>query len=236
MRKDIEIHINTGDITLNPKNRMMLRDFHWVERPEDMEQRYLYGEVSLSANVLEDTVLDKGLYFEIPYTPIYKEFKLRIRRIYNDTDSMFVFNPKDGSEWFVVQSSINGQPARNVYASELMSISENRFYISFSEAAKNGALMLYSGNESDVSVIKANWQNRNLLLKCVPGNNYRYPLTGVGLIRWTNSNISVSELAETLKKQFAEDGTPVIAAKYDFDAKQLYINVDTSNVDGDAEI
>lgn len=227
MRKDIEIHINTGDITLNSTNRVVLRDFKWIDRPENLEQRYLYGEVSLSANVLEDTIFKKGVYVEIPYTPIYKEIKLRIKRQYNDDDYTYLRNPEDGSEWFIVTSALYGTNLRNIFASELMAISEGRFHITF----ECGQIRLYSGYTNDATVIKANWQNRNLLLKCVPGNCYRYPLIGVGLIRWTNSNISVSQLAYKLKEQFAEDGTPVISAKYDFDTKQLYLNIDTSNVD-----
>lgn len=230
MRKDIEIHINTGDITLNSTNSVTLRNFKWIECPENMEQRYAYGEVSLSANILEDTIFQNGIFVEIPYTPIYKEIKLRIKRQYNDDDFTCLRNPKDGSEWFVVMSALYGASLRNIFASELMAVSENLFHLIF----EDDHIRLYSGHTSDVAIIKANWQNRNLLLKCVPGNCYRYPLTGVGLIRWTNSNISVSNLAQSLKEQFAEDGTPVVAAKYDFDTRQLYLNLDTSNVDKDA--
>lgn len=232
MRKDIEIHINTGDITLFSTNRVILRDFQWVERPEGMEQRYLYGEVTVPGNVIEDDILNNGIYVEIPYTPIYQEFKIRVKRQFSDEDSQYLHNVMDGSDWFTVKSAIYGQDLREVYASELMAISEGRFYITFSQ----GAIQLFSGYESDVTVIKANWQNRNLLLKCVPGNNFRYPLTGVGLIRWTNSNINVTKLAQVLKEQFADDGTPVLSAKYDFDNRQLYMNLDTSNVDKDGDI
>lgn len=231
MRKDIEIHINTGDITLNSTNKVVIRDFRWVEE-SDKEQRYLYGEIVVPGNVIEDSILNNGIYVDIPYTPIYKEFKLKIKRQFNEEDFQYLRNPKDGTDWFLVQSAIYGQGLREVYASELMAISEGRFLVTFNE----GNIELYSGYESDVTVIKANWQNRNLLLKCVPGNNFRYPLTGVGLIRWTNSNINVTKLAQILKEQFAEDGTPVISAKYDFDNKRLLMNLDTSNVDKDGNI
>lgn len=232
MRKDIEIHINTGDITLTSKNKVALRDFQWVDRPSNMEQRYLYGEVSVPGYVNESAIIQQGLYVEIPYTPIYKEIKLRIKRCFSDTEYQYVVNPKDGSNWFVVKASIGGAPIDNVFAPQLVSISEDKFYLTF----EGKEIRLYSGNESDMSVIKANWQNRNLMLKCVPGNNFRYPLTGVGLIRWTNSNISVTTLAQTLKEQFASDGTPVQSAQYDFDKKMLYMKLDTSKVDDDGNI
>lgn len=233
MRRDIEIHINTGDITLTSKNKAILRDFQWLEgTPTDMEQRYLYGEVTVPAYVLEDSIFEQGVYIEIPYTPIYKEIKLRIKREYTQENVQYLRNPKDGSEWFLVQCKLYGDQAANIFASQLMSVSEDRFYLSFT----GGIILLYSGHENDMTVVKANTQNKNMLLKCVPGNNYRYPLTGVGLIRWTNSNISVTKLAQVLKEQFAADGTPVINAKYDFDNKQLHLMLDTSNVDGDGDI
>lgn len=233
MRKDLEIHINTGDITLASKNRVMLYDFRWLDStPIGMEQRYLYGEITVPAYVLEDSIFEHGVYVEIPYTPIYKEIKLRIKRKYTEDNIQCLRNPKDGSEWFLVQCSLYGNVAANIFASQLMSVSEDRFYISFT----GGNILLHSGHEHDVTVVKANTQNKNMLLKCVPGNNYRYPLTGVGLIRWTNSNINVTELAKVLTEQFAADGTPVVNAKYDFDSKQLYLMLNTSNVDGDGNI
>lgn len=233
MRKDIEIHINTGDIVLTSKNKVTLRDFQWLEgTPTGMEQRYLYGEVIVPAYVLEDNIFKQGVYIEIPYTPIYKEVKLRIKRKYTEENVQYLRNPKDGSEWFLVQCSLHGNEPTNIFASQLMAVSDDRFYISFT----NGTILLYSGYEHDMTVVKANTQNKNMLLKCVPGNNYRYPLTGIGLIRWTNSNISVTKLAQVLKDEFAADGTPVINAQYDFDSKQLYLILDTSNVDGDGDI
>lgn len=233
MRKDIEIHINTEDITLTSKNRVKINDFQWlVETPTGMEQRYLYGEVTVPAYVLEDSIFEQGIYIEIPYTPIYKEIKLRIKREYTQENVQYLRNPKDGSEWFLVQCRLYGNEATNIFASQLMSVSEDRFYLNFI----GGTILLYSGHEQDLNVVKANTQNKNLLLKCVPGNNYRYPLTGVGLIRWTNSNISVTKLAQVLKEEFAADGTPIIHAKYDFDSKQMYLMLDTSNVDGDGNL
>ena len=79
MRKDIEIHINTGDITLSPHNKFILRPFNWVENESGL-MRYIYGEITLPATLSEDVVRKGGIYTTIPYTPIYKEFYVRIKR------------------------------------------------------------------------------------------------------------------------------------------------------------
>lgn len=227
MRKDIEIHINTGDITLPSNNRTILRDFQWVERPEGMEQRYLYGEVIIPATQSEESIKTKGVYIVIPYTPLYKEFKLRFKREYGGEHDTYITNPVDGSEWFLVQAALYGQNLQNAYASELIAISEDRFYCFFNK----GIVQLYSGNKTDVNIIKANIQNKNMMLACVPSNNYRYPLMGVGLIRWANSKIDVSGLAEVLQREFSDDGTPVISAEYDHEQRKLYLELDASSVD-----
>lgn len=232
MRKDIEIHINTGDITLPANNRTILRVFNWVERPTNKEQRYLYGEVVIPATLSEETIKNRGIYIIIPYTPIYKEFKLRFKREYGSEHDAYITNPADGTEWFLVQAGLYGNTPQNVFASELISISEDRFYCRF----ENGIVQLYSGNESDMNIVKANTQNKNMLLACVPSNNYRYPLLGVGLIRWSNSKIDVAGLAEVLKQEFSDDGTPVINAVYDHELRRLYLDLDTTSVDKDGEV
>lgn len=232
MRKDIEIHINTGDITLPAKNRTVLRDFRWVERPTDMEQRYLYGEVTIPATQSEESIKTKGVYIVISYTPIYKEFKLRFKREYGSEHDTYMTNPVDGTEWFLVQAGVYGQKVANIYASELITISEDRFYCTFN----CGLVTLYSGNESDFNIINANTQNKNMMLACVPSNNYRYPLLGVGLIRWANSKIDVAGLAEVLQSEFSNDGTPVISAEYDHEQRKLYLELDTSLVDSNGKV
>ncbi len=232
MRKDIEIHINTGDITLPAKNRTVLRQFQWVDRPEDKERRYIYGEVVIPASTPEESIVSKGVYVIVPYTPIYKEIRLRFKREYGNEYDCYIKNPVDGTEWFVLQTSIYGVNQRNVFASELIEISEDRFYLVFD----GGLVRIFSGNESDLNIIKANTQNKNLLLSCVPSNNYRYPLIGVGLIRWANSTIDVSTLAAVLQKEFADDGTPVKSAEYNHELRHLNLILDTTTVDSDGNI
>lgn len=232
MRKDIEIHINTGDIALTSQDNHVARDFCWIDAPADKESRYIYGEISIAAQINEDRILREGIYLTIPYTPVNKEIRLRIKRVYSSANVQYIRNPVDGSDWFVVSTYLYGQSKVNLCASELIRVSEDVFYLRFDD----GELLLYSGGEVDLNIVGANTQNRNLLLKCVPGNNLRYPLTGVGLVRWINGNATISELANILKSQFAEDGTPVRNARYDFDSGSLYMDIDTSNVDKNGEL
>ena len=139
----------------------------------------------------------------------------------------FVQNPVDGSEWFLVQAGLYGKQCRNIFASELPLISLEHFYCRIQDKD----IRIYASGRTDFNIVPALRQNTNMMLACLPTNNYRYPLTGVGLVRWTKSNIDNSGLADILQQQFSNDGTPVISAKYNYDTMKLDIKLDTANVD-----
>lgn len=220
MRKDIEIHINTGDITLVSKNRYQLRDFQWVDNPTGLT-RYIYGEITIPAIVTEQLVKSDGIYVHIPYTPKYKEFMVRIKRTYSATDFSYLQNPVDGSEWFLVKSAIYGQSYGNVFASQLKMISDDDFYCAFDK----GVINIFSAKESDMNIIRCQRQNANMMLACVPTNNYRYPISGVGLIRWKNGNMSRISLADRLMSEFNDDGVIVNNAAFDYDTNQMSLDL-----------
>nr|DAP24441.1 MAG TPA: hypothetical protein [Caudoviricetes sp.] len=231
MRKDIQININTGDIVIEPQNSITTRLFKWVDNPLGLS-RYIYGEITVPWYLPESQIKSNGLCIVIPYTPMYKEFYIRVKRLYADQSYSFIVNPVDGTEWFLARTGLYGKEKKNVYASQLITISENNFFISF-----NGKYVdIYSGNETDVNIIKANQQNSNLLLKCIPTNNYRYPLSGVGLIQWLHSNINYTDLSYVIKKEFEADRVNVKGAEFDTETKQLYLDLDYSKVDEDGEI
>lgn len=217
MRKDIEIHIQTGDVALESKNKLKLREFRWVEQPE-LLSRYIYGEIDVPYTVSERTIRSQGLACVIPYTPRYKEFMIRVRRVNEDGFSTYLMNKADGSQWFLAKSAIYGEASRNVFASELPSISEEAFFIDLND---NHA-QIYSCGQSDFNIVPAARQNANCLLACYPGGNYRYPLTGVGLARWINSNSAASaSLTQTLQDEFRADGVIIKNAVFDYDTNQM---------------
>lgn len=220
MRRDIEIHINTGDVAIGPQNKPKLREFRWVEQ-HSMLSRYIYGEVDVPYTFSERNILKQGVYFIIPYTPKYKEFMIRVRRINEDGSFVYVNNDVDGTQWFLVKSSIYGAIQRNVFASELPIISEESFFVMF----KDGFAQLYSSGQSDFNIIKAGRQNANCLLACFPGCNYRYPLTGVGLARWINSNnVASTSLTRVLQDEFSADGVTIHNAAYNYETKQMELD------------
>ncbi len=220
MRRDIEIHIQTGDVAIDPKNKPQFKEFRWVEQPT-LLSRYIYGEIDVPYTISERTILSQGLYFIVPYTPKYKEFMIRVRRISDDGVFAYVTNETDGSQWFLVKAQICGGELENVFASALPTISETGFYVTL----KDGFAQLYSSSQSDFNIVKAGRQNANCLLACFPGNNYRYPLTGVGLARWINSNnVSATSLTQVLQDEFSADGVTIKNAAFNYDTKQMELD------------
>lgn len=220
MRKDIEIHIITGDVALSPQNKVKLRKFRWVNEPT-LLSRYIYGEIDVPYALSERTIFSRGLYFSVPYTPKYKEFMIRIRRVNEDGAFVYINNDVDGSSWFLVKSQVYGASLRNVWASELPAISEDSFFVML----KDGIAQLYASSQSDFNIIKAGRQNANCLLACFPGGNYRYPLTGVGLARWINSNnVASTGLTKVLQDEFSADGVTIRHAAYNYETKQMELD------------
>lgn len=214
MRRDVKIGVETKDLLL-ARLHLYTHKFAWVTNEVGLNQR-VYGEVTLNEGAASQQALKEGVVTHIPYTPLYKDVSVRIKRFVGGREE-FVLNPTDGSVWF--DSTIK--------ASELVSISRDLFHIVFVD----GEARFYSGYVSDFIVELANNQNSRMLLECVAGNNYRHPLSGVGLIHFTNSNMNQEELSRVLQNEFENDGVKVKSASYDFDKKDLLLDLDTENVD-----
>ena len=166
------------------------------------------------------------MYAAIPYLPVYKPVMVRVKRMVG-VSTYTVIRNSVGGMWFAAKVGLYGGAEAAAYASQIMLVSEEAVHVSISGMDA----VLHDARSVDFNIVKANRQNGNMLLKCVPTNNYRYPLTGVGLIRWTNSNIEYTKLSEVLQREFQDDGVTVINASYDFDKKDLYLDLDTTFVD-----
>lgn len=228
MRKDITIHINTGDMAILNADTSTKYDFQWVENPIGLA-RYIYGEITVPPYISDNSILSNGLHCIIPYTPQYKEFYIRVKKTYSEDNIVYLTNPVDGSEWFLVKCGLYGSEPRNIFASELLLVAFGNYQIQF----KDGIAYIYDGGINDVVISKANHQNANLLVACNPGNNYRYPLSGIGLTRYVNSNITNTDLASVIQREFSSDGVGVKNARYDYESKRLLLDLDTAQVDNE---
>lgn len=224
MRKDIQINTSTGDIRLADTCRSPILSFQWIGEGDV----WLDGELRLGAEYATG-ILYEGVRTVIPYTPIYKPMRIRIIREYGTGRHWTVSNPVDGSEWWKVMTELYGSYRRLIYASQLPLIGIDNYLICLEDSY--GTAGIFSGVESDFSNIVANIQNRNLLLKCVPSNNYHYPTSGVGLVRYLHSNLNSAELANVIDREFKADLVTVNSAAFDSDTGEMELDLDFTEAD-----
>ena len=184
MRKDIQINTTTGDIVFKNRNTLNKQLFKWLSESD----LFITAQISLPSNFDVNQLYTIGVNIEIPYTPIYKPIKIRIIRDFGGGNVRVVINPTNNSEWFEVYTKLFGAQDKVLYASQLIMVNQDNYLLQLNE----GNAYLWSGIMSDMVNINANIQNRNLLLQCIPSNNYRYPTSGVGLIKYLHANLSHS--------------------------------------------
>ena len=202
MRRDIQINTATNDIVLKNQSIIGEQAFNWLED----EELFLTAQITVPLNFDIKQLYTTGVMIKIPYTPIYKPIKIRFGRDFGGGNIRIVINPTDNSEWFEVHTRLFGLQDKILYASQLIMVSQDYYLIQINK----GVAYLWSNAISDMVNINANIQNRNLLLQCVPSNNYRYPTSGVGLIKYLHANLSHSGLAEKLQTEFKDDKVEII--------------------------
>lgn len=225
MRKDIQINTAIGDIVLKDQNGANIYPFQWVSEGD----LFLFGQITLPFGYDISKLPIEGVRVTIPYTPIYKPIKFRIVRQFDEEHEMVYTNPVDGTEWYEAYTKLWGQQTLRPCASQLLIISANVYTIQLD--IKDGKAYIWSGNQSDAVNINANIQNRNLLLRCIPSNNYRYPTSGVGLVRYLHANLSRTGLADLLQTEFKADKVTVKNASFDSYSGDLDLDLDFSEAD-----
>ncbi len=223
MRRDIQINTATNDIVLKNQSIIGEQAFDWLE-DEDL---FLTAQITVPSNFDIKQLYTTGVKIKIPYTPIYKPIKIRFGRDFGGGNIRIVINPTDNSEWFEVHTRLFGLQDKILYASQLIMVSQDYYLIQINK----GVAYLWSNAISDMVNINANIQNRNLLLQCVPSNNYRYPTSGVGLIKYLHANLSHSGLAEKLQTEFKDDKVEIINAAFNSYSGDLELDLDFSEAD-----
>ena len=226
MRKDIQVNTTINDMVFQNTNNQTSYKFQWVSESDTC----LFGEITLPRSFDIRQLQKDGVKIEIPYTPIYKPFQIKIVRKFDENSTMSVVNPINGSEWFEIYTKLwNHDNKKQLKASQLIIVSKNSYVIQIDN--KEGIGYIWSATNTDAVNIRANIQNRNLLLQCVPSNNYRYPISGVGLVRFLHANLSQTMLAKVLRDEFKSDKVTVKRATFDTYTGDIDLDLDFSEAD-----
>lgn len=221
MRTDIKINTELGELVFTQSPIGSKCQFRWLSESDT----HIFGEVILPSYLDKNSIYNGVINVTIPYTPIYKPIRLSIKKQSYDGDE-YCLNPRNNSIYFDVYAKLYGEGKNtHINASQLLLVGIDEYLISVDE--KDGACYIYNGLDEEIQTVSnANIQNRNLLLRCVPSNSYRYPISGVGLIRYLNANINDTDLAITLQREFEEDGVRVKNAAFDSNTGEIDIDLD----------
>lgn len=220
-RYDIIINTEYGEVGL--KEKPINRDIASSTLLEDQ-----YGMDNDNASYLEVPILkSRGLsytegdsmFVQSKYhavnKPVFARFLLDNQ---NESKKEYLINKYNNSIWFPILSNHIQTPL-----SSWCTIN-NSFLFEF--VFLNNGIGLYSGYETDLVINASLKQNKNLLLLTRMGNLYRYPLTGVGLLDYLNSNFTNTNLAEKLQSEFVNDGMVIVNASLNTDTNELNLIVE----------
>ena len=214
MRTDIEYDLEKNDVVIEKQNRYTAYTSEVVE-PDNTEVGNVYVQVDIGENSPED-----GFYVHIDYLPDARPLVLLIN---------YTENGEEKSEYYTVGAALYGGTLSEITGSELVLVNDEfEYYVeatSDSEATSDFDAQIYSAYQSDFNMTGSQWQDANFLLQCVPTNNYRYPVAGVGLIRWVHSGEINGEGVRRLKEEFTDDGMTIINANYDYENEKLYLKL-----------
>jgi len=219
-RLDIQIKVSIGDVVVSDQNSLTTYPFSWIGSNETS----VFGQITIpsiwDSDYIKKILQNDGIAIKIPYTPTYKNIVIYI---VEDNGNFDLIKSIFGNlYYFPVYSTIYNSNEEQMKASGLFRINSDGNYIL---KIINSKAYIYSAAASDFNKVDANIQNKNCLLKCVPSNNYRYPSSGVGLIRFVQNNDTQNDLASTIKEQFASDGVTVENASYDSTTGELQLEL-----------
>jgi len=225
-RQDIFADAVNGDVTIiDNLTDKVIHDFVLPENVSgEYNERYCYGEIPVMPGT--ENRLTGGIHVKIPYYPQFKELKVCFRIQTGNGRNEYLINRTDNKIWFTVfrpDEDGKGQPFQ---LSRFHELTENEI---FCLVLKDGFLLLYSGNETDLEIKPALNQNEIFLLKAMQGNLYQHPTTGVGLIEYLHGNFENTGLSEKLKTEFENDGMTIINAYMDSATGELLLEVKEKN-------
>lgn len=222
MRTDIGIHINGGNFRWKKTEPTELYGFRWTGERQGLA---LVAEITVPLGSTIES-LRQNCYVRIPYTP---EYHVVVVRFKEDIEGGNYIANAGGQRSFKLFFTGDDGTYSDVMASQLVHVSSDFVYRIMPDYTGNRATIC-DGMTIDLDVVDANTQNTNMMLVCKASNNYRYPTMGVGLQNWINSTNINATLIDTLKREFANDGTPVVNARYDFETQKLNLQLNYDQV------
>lgn len=164
--------------------------------------------------------------FTSSYIPDIRNFRIRLVAIHEGHYSLF--SSIRGDFGIPVNSyAISKNLATPISASMLPFIDiDGQFLVKLVQSPNSELLdraYIYSSKKTDLNINYSDDQASQLLSICMPGKSYRYPTTGVGIIKYLNAVIDHTDLHTVLQTQFSGDNKTILSA--DFDSETCNLDV-----------
>ena len=179
-------------------------------------------ESSLSATQHTDT--ETLVCFKSQYVPNTSNFRIRLVKLSEGKYSLY--DSSFGNTGVLAHSYVqNRNVATPIAASVLPLIDIDGEYlaklVTNSKSVSLNKAYVYSAKNTDIKVDFSDNQASQLLSVCIPGCYHRYPMLGVGIVKYLNCVIGHSDLIDVLQSQFESDDRQIQEAEFDNETGKL---------------
>lgn len=219
MVKDILINIEASDVQLidRANTATIYYETKWGKIFNTDDESRLYLNVIVSYNQLSLFVFDTDGAFSCnvksSYYPEDKEFYIRFiveqNGEYKSFKSASIPNTIKAKSY--VDDFYNLSP---ISACQLLNVNENGNYKIMIRNRDLLSAIIYSSESNDLLYGSSDDQSAKLLSLCAPGNNYRFPISGVDITSYINTVIDNTNLGKRMIDEFKSNNTPVISASF----------------------
>lgn len=230
MVRDIMLNLPERDLSLvdNSNSKEPIFDSVWGNLfDEDASNDLLLCNIIIPEVYWPSIKYNEGEFlcnFQAAYCPDTRNFKIRLVGLKDGKYSLF-HNIRGDFGLPVYSYALSPNIATPIEASMLPYVNiDGRFLIRFVQNSLSDVLdkaYIYSAGKTDLEINYSDDQASQLLSLCGPGNYYRYPRTGVGLVRYLNAVVEHTDLQEVLQEQFDLDNKPITEADFDNQTGQL---------------
>lgn len=230
MVKDILLDIEASDVQLTDKQNdaFIYYETIWgkVFDADDDSTLFLNIVVPYSQQRIL-TFPDNGIFscnILAQYFPEDRNFKIRF--VLGNENEYFHFDEQSSFHEYVIAKSYleDFYTLQPISACQLMNINDDGKYTIVIRKDEPNSAEIYTFGNNDLLFGESDNQSAKLLSLCGPGNNYRYPISGVGITDYINTVIGDSNLGQRMIDEFSGNNTPVISANFDNETGNLIVS------------
>lgn len=226
MRTDIAFNIECGDLMMAkvPVSQAVVYDAEWKhEMVGGSFNESIYIELGGgTAQELKNKILNTLFLVTLPYRAYSNNCYVRFTSNGTIVSSINFPTLKEMPSAFPVYANLYGRQVQ-LKSCATKAVSGNDSFIITVDPDLSKAIIGPSEN-IDLHIRTVDYQDAFLILKCRSGNLYRYPVTGVGLMDWMQSNGDYSGLSQLMTRELNKDGITVQQASISEDG-HLSLNV-----------